>query len=39
MHQVRKERVGWLSRAECVEVVWTQAGNETGLVGEENNRI
>ena len=46
LDQVRNEavqrtgvtRVGWTSRAVCVEVVWT-CGDKEGLVAEENSRI
>ena len=34
-----RERVSWLSRAECVEVVWKHRENGGGQVGEENSRI
>ena len=44
---VRKEEVrrragvmkSWLSRAECVEVVWTHGENGGEPVGEQNFRI
>ena len=32
-------RVDWLSRAGCVEVVWTHVENGRGPVGEKNSRI
>ena len=47
MNQVRNKevqrrtgvmRVGWLSRAGCVEVVWTH-GENGGVVGDENSKI
>ena len=33
------ERVVWLSRAECVEVVWTHGENGEGPAGVDNSRI
>ena len=33
------EKVGWSSRAVCVEVVWTHEEKGGGLIGEENSRI